>query len=208
MNKKKINIAKKVIVPLCKDMKRNFKKPILLIIMGVVGAGKSTIAKKIAKEYPFYYAAADNVRVALCKNPTHGSVETSETYSIMYAVVEELLQQGKSVIIDATLPKKKYRDELQDRFGKMAHTILLFIDRSPDEIRKRVSLRKENLQNPLGITFALNEKLLERFLQELEIPDETEADNVFTIFNNDFEKVDNELMPLRKRLDTFITKTS
>jgi predicted kinase len=193
-----IQKAKKVIIALSK--KSSFRKPILLLIMGVPGAGKSTLARKIAQQFPFYYAAADNIRVALCAQPDHCKVETYETYTTMYAVAEKLLKEGKSVLIDATLAKKEYRTELQQRFGGKAMIILVFLHTSKDTIQKRLQRRKENLSDPTNISFAINKTLLDRFLKELEPPKKDEADVIFT-FHHTTQK---DTKPLYQFLSAFL----
>jgi len=168
--------------------------------MGVPGAGKSTLAKQLAHAFPFYYAAADNVRVALCPHPDHCSVETHETYTTLYAVAEKLLKQGNSIIIDATLPKREYRKELQQRFADLAMIILVFLNTPKETIQKRLQRRKEDLSDPINISFALNQSLLRRFLKELEPPKRDEADVVFTLKKN----TPKEMKPLYQFLSAFL----
>lgn len=193
-----IQKAQKVIISW--NHKEHFQKPILLLIMGVPGAGKSTLAKQLAHAFPFYYAAADNVRVALCPHPDHCSVETHETYTTLYAVAEKLLKQGNSIIIDATLPKREYRKELQQRFADLAMIILVFLNTPKETIQKRLQRRKEDLSDPINISFALNQSLLRRFLKELEPPKRDEADVVFTLKKN----TPKEMKPLYQFLSAFL----
>jgi predicted kinase len=193
-----IQKAQKVIISW--NHKEHFQKPILLLIMGAPGAGKSTLAKQLAHSFPFYYAAADNVRVALCPHPDHCSVETHETYTTLYAVVEKLLKQGKSVIIDATLPKREYRKELQQRFADLAMIILVFLNIPKETIQKRLQKRKEDFSDPINISFALNPSLLQRFWKELEPPQRDESDVIFTFTTNHKQ----EIKPLYQFLSAFL----
>lgn len=193
-----IQKAEKVIIAL--NQKAHFQKPLLLLIMGVTGAGKSTLAKQLASTFPFYYAAADNVRVALCPCPDHCPIETNETYTALYAVVEKLLKQKKSVLLDATLLKREYRKELQQRFSDLATTILVFLNTPMETIQKRLQRRKEDLSNPINISFALNHSLLQRFWKELESPTKDEADVLFTFKKNSPK----ETKPLYQFLSAFL----
>ncbi len=155
-----------------------------MVVMGLPGAGKSTVARTIAHDFPFYYAAADNIRLSFCPNPDFCSIENKETYTTMYAVVRELLENGESVIMDGTMTKKIYRTELKEIFSHIAEMFLVFVDADSERIVERLKNRKQDFSDPFRIQFGGDEHLLERFEQELEKPSTDEFNDFFQIENN------------------------
>ena len=197
-----IQKAKQVIIPFYNGSKR-FKNSILLVFTGLPGAGKSSIARTIAKHYPFYYASADNVRVALHPHPQHTSEEDYRTYQVLYSMAEKLLEQKKCVIIDATMPLKKHRKEIYDLFHAKSTVMLLFVHSSKHLIKERFLKRKKNFKDPTQIVFDGDPDILKKF-EDFEKPADTEADHFFQIENKDSDALEDELEPLYTVLDSYL----
>jgi predicted kinase len=101
------------------------EKPLLLIMSGLVGTGKTTVAQALSRSLGFTVISADIVRKGLAGiSPTErrfeqfsGGIYSKEfsrkTYDEMFAQAKELLSQGQSVILDASF--KKRQDRLQAR---------------------------------------------------------------------------------------------
>jgi aminoglycoside phosphotransferase family enzyme/predicted kinase len=101
------------------------EKPLLLIMAGLVGTGKTTVAKALSQSLGFTIISADIVRKRLAGiSPTERRFEqfgggiyskdfSRKTYDEMFAQARELLFQGQSVILDASF--KKRQDRLQAR---------------------------------------------------------------------------------------------
>lgn len=100
-----INLAESYIKP---------KKPSLIIMHGLVGSGKSTIAKKIAIEYGAIQISSDIIRKKIfnlslyekSNSIPYGGIYTSEstdkTYNKLLNLAEIIIKAGVIVIIDAT----------------------------------------------------------------------------------------------------------
>lgn len=200
-----IQKAERVIVPLQKKIRQKFPEPVLLVVMGVPGSGKSFVARKIAAKFPFYYAAADNVRLALCPDPDFCETENHQTYHTLYAVTRKLLDAGESVVIDGTIPLREYRREIRELFGSCAHLVLLFIDPPRETVQARLQNRQADFQDPLKITFAGSTDLLERFEKQLERPLPEEAKHFFHIRNKNVSSLTKELRPIHQLLRSYLT---
>ncbi len=197
--------AKKVIVPLHHSVQQ-FEEPVLLVVMGVPGSGKSYVARKIAAKFPLHYAAADNVRLALCPNPNFCATENKETYTVLYAAVKNLLQQGQSVLMEGTVLRREYRTEIRELFAASAQLVLIFIDPPRVITKARLLRRKENFRDPLAITFAGSTELLERLEKELERPIASEAPHFFHLKNKDAPTLHKELQPVYQLLRSHLTE--
>jgi len=96
-------------------------RPMLMIICGLTGTGKTTAAHAMAKETSIKIISSDMVRKELSHIPAaeHRFEEfgkgiyaegfTEKTYAEMLRRAEALLQKGYSVILDATFQKSAHR---------------------------------------------------------------------------------------------------
>lgn len=117
------------------------EKPKLAIICGLPGSGKTTLAKRIAKEIS---------GVRLCPDEWMGDMEVSlwdGTYrdrleKRLWKLGQELLGLGQSVVVEFGSWAKTERDELL-RGGRAsnAEVDLYCIDPPLDEIRRRLTKR-------------------------------------------------------------------
>ncbi len=95
-------------------------KPALLIVCGLPGTGKSTLAAGIASRTGFTHLLSDAVRKELAGlRPTEAAPEgygegiysehfTERTYAELGRRAFEFLKKGRSVILDATFSKRRY----------------------------------------------------------------------------------------------------
>ncbi len=98
--------------------------PLVVILMGRVGTGKSTIAKHLLHQINSDYYSSDVIRKTLAgieinertpqkKRDTLYSSQMSETtYDILISNAVESIKNGKAVILDATFSSMKFRKKL------------------------------------------------------------------------------------------------
>ncbi len=123
-------------------------KPLLIVICGLMGTGKSTLAAALAKRTGFHLIRSDEVRKALAgvekgghRYETFGEGIYSEkffdvTYDALFEKTLKLLKKGGGVILDASFKRVCYRlcaREVAERFGA---DFLLIECRCPDEVVK------------------------------------------------------------------------
>jgi len=97
------------------------EKPILLMMTGLVGTGKSTVAEALSRSLGFNVISSDVTRKKLAGiSPTEhrfeqfqGGIYTEDfsrrTYDAMFSRARELLSQGQWVILDASFKKRHDR---------------------------------------------------------------------------------------------------
>jgi predicted kinase len=81
----------------------------LIILAGLPGAGKTTIAKQLARQISAVYLRIDTIEQALRDSATALEVN-EEGYRIAYAVAEDNLRLGQTVIADSVNPVCLTRD--------------------------------------------------------------------------------------------------
>ena len=129
-------------------------RPTLLVICGLTGTGKTTLARAFAEETGFKVISSDVVRKELSGiKPTEHRYEefekgiytrdfTVQTYEEMMRRGEGLLQQGISVIIDATFMAVRFR-EMAIKLAQNVGANLCFIECALDDatVKERLDVR-------------------------------------------------------------------
>lgn len=86
-----------------KDMMTEIKLPILYVMCGAPGSGKSTWAKReLAVKPNTVYISRDVIRLSVIKDDEHYFSHEDEVYSIFIQKITDALREGLDVIADAT----------------------------------------------------------------------------------------------------------
>jgi predicted kinase len=101
-----------------------------LAVMGRIASGKSTIAHALGAELGWEVYSSDYFRKKMAGFPLYerssaaaqrrlySQAMTEQTYDRLLATAEARLQNGHSVILDATFARRAHRKLLAERFGK------------------------------------------------------------------------------------------
>ena len=124
-------------------------KPILFLVSGLSGTGKSTIAQKIAVDYHAVQINTDVVRKEAAGmnkfERHHDSVNTGlydpkkvdDTYERVMQRASRVLKKGQNVVLDATFQKKKYRDMAHHIAGQQHAALVMIQCVCPDAVVKQ-----------------------------------------------------------------------
>jgi predicted kinase len=82
----------------------------LIIIGGLPGAGKTTIARELARQIGAVYVRIDSIEQAIRESGALSQPVNDAGYRIGYAVAEENLRIGRTVIADSVNPIALTRD--------------------------------------------------------------------------------------------------
>lgn len=87
-------------------------KPILILMVGVCGSGKTTKAKDLAVKYNATIISSDSIRVELYD--INDQEHNNEVFDLLHKRVRELLKNNINVIVDATNITMKSRRKFMD----------------------------------------------------------------------------------------------
>ena len=129
------------------DLKKN--KPLIFLVTGLSGTGKSTVARKISVDYHATLINTDIVRKEAAGidryEQHHDQYNTGlydpkridETYEQVMQRASQSLTKGENVVLDATFQKKKYREMASHIAGKHHATMVIVQCICPDAIVKK-----------------------------------------------------------------------
>lgn len=130
-------------------------EPMVVIIMGRIGTGKSTVVEKLSESLGWSVISSDIVRkqlagIPLTERPDESAREyiyskkmTEKTYHTLMQSSLENTQQHKSSLIDATFGRRDRRDQLRDVLNAN-HVSYCFVElTASDETVKRRLLERE-----------------------------------------------------------------
>ena len=107
--------AQKAFVESLTVVSRKTKKPVMVAMIGLVGSGKSTVAKELAKHISATVIEGDAIRVFLRKE--------GEKYEGMRKIaenaMEEIIRKGGNVILDSDHIDAKKRASLREKAKKL-----------------------------------------------------------------------------------------
>src|SRR5262249_50369565 len=129
-------------------------EPLVLVLMGRVGVGKTTVAKQLARELDWPVFSSDEIRKTLAGVPLaqrtppelrdkiYSSQMTQRTYRKLVEDGRGALKKNRGVILDATFSTRALGKFFSDEC-KRANVRFQFVelDVDPGEIKKRLKAR-------------------------------------------------------------------
>ena len=153
----------------------NKRKPIIYLVCGFIGAGKSTFAKKLEVETRAIRVTKDEWSIRLIGN--HPTIEgyaqwDNKIIGLSRDIAFQLAEKGIDVILDEGFWERETRDEMRKRADAIGATVVMYyLDTPIETIRKRVLERNGNLTKE---SFQISREMLDDYLKYWEPPMEDE----------------------------------
>ena len=117
-------------------------QPTAIIVSGLPGTGKSFFCRRLAERLPFVILESDVIRKKLFDDPTHSGAESAHLFRTIHCLMDNFLQKGIPIILDATNLARKHRERLY-RIAERLHARLIIVQmKAPLEVvQKRLNRR-------------------------------------------------------------------
>ena len=131
-------------------------KPIIAVVLGMVGSGKSTVAQTLASRIGAKLISSDIIRKEIAGIPTtehrldnfgkgiYSKAFTIKTYKEILHRAEKHLSKGESVILDATFSKREQRKAVFELVEKVKAKPLFIECQCSENITRKRLLEREN----------------------------------------------------------------
>jgi aminoglycoside phosphotransferase family enzyme/predicted kinase len=114
----------------------------LIIVSGLPGTGKTSVAKEIAQKVDSVVLSSDELRKRVLKELGYTERKKKRVYDEMFRIAQDLLERGKSVVLDGTFFQKELRDKAYRLGKKKKECVFLIQTVCPEKIvKKRIEKR-------------------------------------------------------------------
>ena len=154
--------------------KKNSSTPLIVLMCGVAGSGKTTFAQQLEKEGFVRLSIDEEIWVSYGRYGIDYPVEKYENYKEeaekkLRNYLVKLIQDKQSVVVDFSFWQRSRRDQYKkiiEEAGGMWKLIYLKVH--PDDLRKRLKIRSQRFD--ANASFTITEEILTSFLNGFETP--------------------------------------
>lgn len=121
--------------------------PQLVVVFGLPGTGKTTLARALAAELDYLHFNTDGVRRQLQKRDHYSDADKAAVYEQLLDMIFKALESGQGVVADATFSRESHREKIRQIAAK-AGAPLKWIQTTAAEaaVRTRVSEKRPDSQ--------------------------------------------------------------
>jgi len=135
-------------------------EPVLILISGLPGTGKSYFSKRLAERVPFLVLESDALRKTLFSPPSYTPRESARLFRIIHLLLQDLLNEGISVILDATNLSERFREQLYGIADHLnARLILVHVEAPPEVVYQRLENRAMDSENKSDADWAVYRRM-------------------------------------------------
>lgn len=149
-------------------------KPVLYLMLGYPGAGKTTTSRLIHELTGAVHLWADHIRREIYKKPTYTHKENLQLYTHLNRLTGELLAAKNSVIFDTNFSYRKDRRHLSEIAKKHGAITKLIWIAVPEEVARKRATADAHLQKT-RVLGNMSHKDFDRIISHIEEPGSKES---------------------------------
>lgn len=123
-------------------------RPVLVVLSGLPGTGKSHLARELCRRYPLARLESDALRKALFRRPSYSAQESARLFAACHALLDRLLARGVPAVLDATNLKEVHRRPLYRIAEARGARLVLVEVKAPREVVEGRLERRQRGENP------------------------------------------------------------
>ncbi len=137
--------------------------PVLLVLTGLPGTGKTHIANELARRTNAVVLESDAVRTLLFRERRYTRPENRRVFAALHAATDVLLAQGSTVIVDATNVAERERAPLYEIAERRSVRLILVHVTAQEQIaRERLERRRAGGASHSQADVGVYERMLSR----------------------------------------------
>lgn len=117
----------------------------LVVVCGLPGAGKTTVAGAIADRVGGERLRTDVIRTELVPDPDYTPAETRRVYDELFARARSVVQRGGTVVLDGTFKRETDRRRARDLATDLGVPFrLVYVECDPAVAKERIAGRVDD----------------------------------------------------------------
>ncbi len=128
--------------------------PKLVALCGLPGTGKSHFARELVKRIPMLVLESDRLRKILVAKPKYTPGEHRRVFRVCYLLIDEYLEKGKKVLLDATNLTEDFRQPIYYIAEKREARLVLVGFTAPQTLVRERLADREMGRDPAGYSDA------------------------------------------------------
>ncbi len=145
-------------------------KPLLIMLYGFPGSGKSYFARQFADELQLAHLSSDRIRSELFEEPSYSKDENNIVDHLMEFMAEEFLRAGVSVVYDANVARFAQRRALRDMARKLhSNTMLIWLQIDAESAFNR-SRNRDRRKSDDKYSAPIDHATFNTILQHMQMP--------------------------------------
>jgi len=150
----------------------------LIVVAGLPGTGKTTIAEALAKEIDAVVFSTDKIRKMIFEMPIYNEEDKRVVYTELFSQTEKYLTKGKNVILDGTFYTKELREKAKEVGKSFCEKVYFVYCETPEELlKKRIDKRKDKFSEADYSVYLKMKKVFEEFEEDVIIIDTSNTVN-------------------------------
>ncbi len=122
----------------------------VVVLMGVTGAGKTTVGKVLAGDLGWEFADADDFHPPANRDKMHAGIPLTDEdrrpwLQALRGAIEQALQEGHGLVVACSALKTSYRDALA---GGLSDVRFVLLDGDRELLAARLAHRHHEFMNP------------------------------------------------------------
>ncbi|HMT55710.1 MAG TPA: ATP-binding protein [Candidatus Saccharibacteria bacterium] len=155
-------------------MKVQTTKPLLVLLYGFPGAGKTHFARNLSENLACAHVHGDKIRYELFEDPQYDRQENGIVTQLMQYMSEEFLSAGINVIYDTNAMRRSTRAQLREMARKKgAKTIVVWFQMDPETAFDRTQKRDRRKADD-KYAMAFTNDMFKRYIAHMQHPENTE----------------------------------
>ena len=144
----------------------------LIVVTGLPGTGKTTIAESLAKEIDAVVFSTDKIRKMIFEKPVYNEEDKRIVYDELFSLTGKYLASRKNVILDGTFYTKALRQRAKEVGKTFSENVYFVYCETPEELLKeRINKRKDKFSDADYSVYLKMKKIFEEFEDDVIIID-------------------------------------